>query len=349
MGDNAILRLPPRHARNDDPSAHADHAENKKASKISLPVTMKRRCLNAILGENRTLKAWLRPGKGSPTEAFVILADGLSSKDREFLASTADLVVDPGENLIGLIAKLKRENRQLKSLSLSDDLTGLYNRRFFSIQLEIEMARSRRTGLPCSLMIIDFDNFKEINDRLGHDEGDRFLIQMGGLIREKLRPTDFVCRYGGDEFAGIMPATSLLDAIGIAKRLREFTAHFTWKMAVQVSASFRALPPSSRRTRWIPKNSSNEPIVTVSAKKAGKNRISHPEQASTQARQRESVAREERRRCSASKRALKAERKRAGEEASESGEWLQQAAGPPTPTPTDQSGGHHPKGCIDNP
>ncbi|HEX7539909.1 MAG TPA: GGDEF domain-containing protein, partial [Syntrophales bacterium] len=198
------------------------------------------------------------------------------------------------EDLIGLIAKLKRENRQLKSLSLSDDLTGLYNKRFFSIQLEIEMARARRTGMPCSLMIIDFDNFKEINDRLGHDEGDRFLIQMGGLIREKLRPTDFVCRYGGDEFAGIMPATSLLDAIGIAKRLREFTAHFTWKMAVQVSASFglAAFEPSNPMdAEEFFKRADSE---LYRAKKAGKNRISHPAQASTQARQRESVAHEER-------------------------------------------------------
>jgi diguanylate cyclase (GGDEF)-like protein len=284
----------PRHARNDDPSTHADHAENKKESKIKAS-----RCKKAPVSQRYSRRepdaqGLVAPGKGTPTEAFVILADGLSSKDREFLASTADLVVDPGEDLIGLIAKLKRENRQLKSLSLSDDLTGLYNKRFFSIQLEIEMARSRRTGMPCSLMIIDFDNFKEINDRLGHDEGDRFLIQMGGLIREKLRPTDFVCRYGGDEFAGIMPATSLLDAIGIAKRLHEFTAHFTWKMAVQVSASFglAAFEPSNPMdAEEFFKRADSE---LYRAKKAGKNRISHPAQASTQARQRESVAHEER-------------------------------------------------------
>lgn len=294
MGDNAILRDCLAMPAMTIPVPMPTTLKTKKRAKSKPPGEKKRRCLNAILGENRTLKAWLRPGKGSPTEAFVILADGLSSKDREFLASTADLVVDPGEDLIGLIAKLKRENRQLKSLSLSDDLTGLYNKRFFSIQLEIEMARSRRTGLPCSLMIIDFDNFKEINDRLGHDEGDRFLIQMGGLIREKLRPTDFVCRYGGDEFAGIMPATSLLDAIGIAKRLREFTAHFTWKMAVQVSASFglAAFEPSNPMdAEEFFKRADSE---LYRAKKAGKNRISHPAQASTQARQRESVAHEER-------------------------------------------------------
>jgi len=294
MGDNALPRDCIALPAMTFPEPMPTTPKTKKRVISKSPGAKKRRSLNSILGENRTFKAWLRLGNGSPTEAFVILAEGLSTKDREFLASSADLVVDPGEDLIGLIAGLKRENRQLKSLSLSDDLTGLFNKRFFSIQLEIEMARSRRTGLPCSLMIIDFDNFKEINDRLGHDEGDRFLIQMGGLIREKLRPTDFICRYGGDEFAVIMPATSLLDGIGIATRLREFTAHFTWKMAVRVSASFglAAFEPSNpMEAEEFFKRADSE---LYRAKKAGKNRICHPAQASAQARQREPVAREER-------------------------------------------------------
>ena len=266
----------------------------KKKAKSSHSESTKGRKLTDILGESRALKAWLRPGKGARQEVFIILAEGLSPKDREVIAGTADLVVDPADDLPARLAALARENRQLKSLSLSDDLTGLYNRRFFTIQLEIEMARSRRTGQPCSLMMIDFDNFKDINDRLGHDEGDRFLTQMGGLIREKLRPTDFVCRYGGDEFAVIMPATSLLDGIGIARRLREFTAHFTWKMAVRVSASFglAAFEPSSPAdAEEFFKQADSE---LYRAKKTGKNRICHPAQASAQARQRQSVDREER-------------------------------------------------------
>ena len=192
---------------------------SKKTAEPTTSRPIGARSLADILGEGQTLKAWLHPGKGARTEAFIILAEGLSPEDREFLAGAADLVVDPSDDLPGRLARLARENRQLKSLSLSDDLTGLYNRRFFSLQLEIEMARSRRTGQPCCLMMIDFDNFKDINDRLGHDEGDRFLTQVGGLIREKLRPTDFVCRYGGDEFAVIMPATCLPDGAGIAARL----------------------------------------------------------------------------------------------------------------------------------
>ena len=252
------------------------------------------RSLADILGQRQTLKAWLRPGEGARTEAFIILAEGLSPEDREFLAGAADLVVDPSEELPGRLARLARENRQLKSLSLSDDLTGLYNRRFFSLQLEIEMARSRRTGQPCCLMMIDFDNFKDINDRLGHDEGDRFLTQVGGLIREKLRPTDFVCRYGGDEFAVIMPATCLPDGAGIAARLREFTAHFTWKMAVRVSASFGLAvfePPSPIDAEEFFKQADSQ---LYRAKQTGKNRICHPALSPAQARRRQPVDRDER-------------------------------------------------------
>ena len=192
----------------------------KKKANSSPPGAKRRRSLNGLLGENRTLKAWLRPGKGSPSEAFVILAEGLSSKDREFLASAADLVVDPGEDLLRRIAALERENRQLKSLSLSDDLTGLYNKRFFSIQLEIEMARSRRTGLPCSLMIIDFDNFKEINDRFGHGVGDQALLAVANLIRASLRPYDSASRWGGDEFLILLPSTDAASLQALGERIR---------------------------------------------------------------------------------------------------------------------------------
>lgn len=294
IGDNAILRDCLAMPAMTIPLPMPNASREKKRKKSNASELKRRRRLADILAENRTLKAWLRPGNKTRTEAFVILAEGLTPRDREFLAASADLVVDPGEDLLDRIAALERENRQLKSLSLSDDLTGLYNKRFFSIQLEIEMARARRTGQPCCLMMVDFDNFKDINDRLGHDEGDRFLIQMGGLIREKLRPTDFVCRYGGDEFAVIMPATSLLDGVGIAQRLREFTAHFTWKMAVQVSASIGLAvfePPDSVNAEEFFKQADSE---LYRAKKAGKNRICHPAQATGQVRHRESVGRDER-------------------------------------------------------
>jgi diguanylate cyclase (GGDEF)-like protein len=294
IGDNAVLRDCIAMPAMTIPVTMPPTRTTKKQIKSTSHGRRQHRRLLEILGDDRTLTAWLRDGKARRTEAFVLLAQGLSAKDSEFLAGAADLVVDPAEDLLDRLATLERENRQLKSLSLSDDLTGLYNKRFFTIQLEIEMARAQRTGHPCCLMMIDFDNFKEINDRLGHDEGDRFLIQMGGLIREKLRPTDFVCRYGGDEFAVIMPATSLLDGIGIARRLQEFTAHFTWKMAIRVTASFglAAFEPSDTlNAEEFFKQADSE---LYKAKKAGKNRIAYPARASSQSRQREAMERNER-------------------------------------------------------
>ncbi len=71
------------------------------------------------------------------------------------------------------------------------------------------------------MMMIDLDNFKLLNDTMGHVQGNRFLLKTATTLREQLRPTDIVCRYGGDEFAVIMPATDLFDAVRIANRLQQ--------------------------------------------------------------------------------------------------------------------------------
>jgi len=106
MGDNALQRdciaMPAMTIQGLMPTT----SKTKKQASSKSHGSKRRRSLNAILGENRTFKAWLRLGKDSPSEAFVILAEGLSSKDREFLASAADLVVDPGEDLLSRIAAL---------------------------------------------------------------------------------------------------------------------------------------------------------------------------------------------------------------------------------------------------
>lgn len=124
------------------------------------------------------------------------------------------------DELLRRLEEIERENTHLKSLLLTDELTGLYNRRFFYIQMEVETARTRRTGQPCTLMMLDIDDFKLVNDSLGHDAGDRLLVQLGGIIWQNLRPTDFACRLGGDEFAVIMPTSNLNDSFGIAKRIK---------------------------------------------------------------------------------------------------------------------------------
>lgn len=110
---------------------------------------------------------------------------------------------------------------KLQYLSNTDGLTGLYNHRFFHIRLEEELARCRRHNKPLSLIIMDMDNFKEVNDNYGHQEGDKVLSFIAGLLKEGFRSSDVVARYGGDEFVAILPETDKKIATHIAERILE--------------------------------------------------------------------------------------------------------------------------------
>ena len=101
-----------------------------------------------------------------------------------------------------------------------DFLTGLKNRRAFYELGETEVLRARRYGRPLSLAYIDLDNFKAINDNLGHEEGDRLLVTVAGIIREQLRATDIIARLGGDEFAVLLPETGEAAARNVLEKLR---------------------------------------------------------------------------------------------------------------------------------
>jgi diguanylate cyclase (GGDEF)-like protein len=132
---------------------------------------------------------------------------------------------DGREDLVRRIEELARENVHLKSLLLTDELTGLYNKRFFFLQLEVETARTRRTGQPCVLLMMDLDDFKSLNDTFGHAAGDMVLSHMGSVLWRNIRPTDFACRFGGDEFAVIMPSSQIAEGIRVAKRIQNSLAH----------------------------------------------------------------------------------------------------------------------------
>jgi two-component system cell cycle response regulator len=116
--------------------------------------------------------------------------------------------------------RLQDECERLRALSHSDPLTGLFNRRYMKIALDQEMERTRRTGLPTSLIMVDMDYFKRINDTYGHHAGDEALRLAGRVWRKNLRRIDIPCRYGGEEFAIILPGTRLQAALRAAKRLQ---------------------------------------------------------------------------------------------------------------------------------
>jgi diguanylate cyclase (GGDEF)-like protein len=126
--------------------------------------------------------------------------------------------------LKGHVDKLREQVEELSQLVRTDPLTGLNNYRHFHQALDQEMERSRRSGQACSLLLVDLDHFKAVNDEHGHEVGNLVLIQTAKLIRQSLRKLDIPCRYGGEEFTLILPNTALRDALMVAERVRSLIA-----------------------------------------------------------------------------------------------------------------------------
>jgi diguanylate cyclase (GGDEF)-like protein len=121
--------------------------------------------------------------------------------------------------------KLKKVNEQLQALSRTDGLTGLMNRRYFNERFAEEFARSHRYRNALTLMMVDIDHFKQLNDGFGHPFGDVVLKETAGVVRETLRTgVDIVARYGGEEIACVMPETAGTEGRIVAERLRQRVA-----------------------------------------------------------------------------------------------------------------------------
>jgi len=122
------------------------------------------------------------------------------------------------------VRSLRQQVEELSNLALTDALTGLYNFRHFKTVLQAEMDRSKRSGVPISLVMIDLDNFKTVNDSYGHEVGNQVLKHVAEILTDELRTTDVVCRYGGEEFVVIFPGTDLNLAVKVADRIRQTIA-----------------------------------------------------------------------------------------------------------------------------
>lgn len=195
------------------------------------------RTIHEILSKGLTGAPILARVKGSASKALILFLDHLSPDESQLFNNSSHGIVDLDDDLLKTVTDLQEENIRLRSEALIDSLTGLYNNRFLQTQLETEMARTRRTGFPCCLLMIDLDNFKKINDTLGHLEGDRFLQQVARSFTQFVRTTDIVCRYGGDEFVAILPSTRLFVAIRIANRLKKSVSEIPGATGCNVSAS----------------------------------------------------------------------------------------------------------------
>ncbi len=122
--------------------------------------------------------------------------------------------------LVEEVRGLRAQIRELAKLSQTDPLTGLYNFRYLLKALAREMERTRRTRLTTALIMIDLDHFKRVNDQYGHQAGNHVLQWCANLWKQEIRQIDILCRYGGEEFSVILPATRLHQAVQVAERLR---------------------------------------------------------------------------------------------------------------------------------
>ena len=141
--------------------------------------------------------------------------------------------------------------QRAEALSVTDDLTQLYNSRYPRQVLRRETKRASRSGRPLSLLFIDLDGFKSINDRHGHLSGSRALVEAAAVIRASARETDIVARFGGDEFALVLPDTGSDGAVAVGERVRERIAAHRFlqpdglSIALTVSVGVATLPDVS--------------------------------------------------------------------------------------------------------
>ncbi len=179
--------------------------------------------------------------------------------------------------VLATFTALAYENTRLFRQAIEDDLTGLYLRRYFDIRLREEMSRLERAGGVLSLIFLDLDHFKEVNDTYGHHVGDSLLRAVSGVLMQGVRRgVDIVCRYGGEEFVILLPGTDLEGARRVAERIRTMVAgrefehpggvvRMTLSAGVAAAGS-PALPTPQELLR-------RADMMLLKAKNAGRNRV----------------------------------------------------------------------------
>jgi diguanylate cyclase (GGDEF)-like protein len=162
-------------------------------------------------------------------------------------------------------------HRRLVEQAITDPLTGAFNRRHMQTRLEEAIARGRRAGAQATLLLIDIDHFKVINDTFGHEAGDHVLQELVGLVRERSRKSDLLFRMGGEEFLLLLSDTSPEAAANVAEALREgiARAHLPVATALTVSIGVSGLELSDSVDSWVKRAD----VALYAAKESGRNRV----------------------------------------------------------------------------
>lgn len=164
----------------------------------------------------------------------------IQHKEEELRAANERLLAEVAEKTKAQ-EKLQLSQQRFRSLAMRDALSGLFNRRYFFLIGRREIKRALRSGSPLALVLFDIDHFKRLNDTLGHAAGDEAIRAIGRITRQAVRDVDLTGRYGGEEFVVLLPGCDRDMAVGIAERLREAIAGFSFTYGdaeVRMTASF---------------------------------------------------------------------------------------------------------------
>lgn len=184
-----------------------------------------------------------------------------------------------GETLyIGMVADISERKalmEHLKNMAEHDGLTGLYNRTYFQTELERVVERVRRTHKTCALLYIDLDNFKYVNDTLGHPAGDRLLIEVAGILHRRARKSDLIARFGGDEFTVLLYDIAPEQAVRAAESFRRQLADYAFRqgseqITVGCSIGVALIGPGTQSAEEV---LSQADIACHLAKRGGRNRV----------------------------------------------------------------------------
>jgi len=191
--------------------------------------------------------------------------DAFRESELQPLESVADICANSIQNVHYV--------ERVKQLAYLDGLTGIFNRRFFEMRIMEEIERARRYSAGMAIVMTDIDQFKKLNDEFGHLLGDEVLRQVSSIFHQNLRKIDVVCRYGGEEFALLLPQTSAAQAMVVAEKLRKLTEGWQFPgvpRPVTISAGVAAFPDDGASRDELVRAADN---ALYAAKQAGRNQV----------------------------------------------------------------------------
>ncbi len=207
-----------------------------------------------------------------------VMADDSSNDTMIFEKKIAGILGKVGDDSLAEdISDLKniynKKKEKLSSLAFRDTLTGLNNRRFFDDKLNEEINRAIRYKRPLSLIMVDIDHFKKFNDNYGHQKGDEVLAVVSDILKKSIRSMDYICRYGGEEIAIILPETEITAAERVAETCREKVEKLSVKKAaVSVTVSL-GVSSVTDMVKTYEKIISSADQALYKAKESGRNKV----------------------------------------------------------------------------